>query len=171
MRQQKTITGSKQGIVLIASILTPSIGPDNIDDENWIIIFTCVRFSICKETKLKEFHFKFIHRIAVTKKELHKCGIKKMMSVHNCWEQDSNYWLITWFKLDMYLISFIFYSLVVWLVTNPALYYPLDKNDEMVCLWEANIQKTSYIFPEEHLEYEGVCVVKLTKVNIVFNSA
>ena len=32
--------------------------------------------NICKETKLKEFQFKFIHRILVTKKELCKYSIK-----------------------------------------------------------------------------------------------
>ena len=32
--------------------------------------------NICKETKLKEFQFKLIHRIVVTKKELHRYGIR-----------------------------------------------------------------------------------------------
>ena len=69
----------------------------------------------------------------------------------------------------MYFISIIFYSLVVWLVTNAALYYPFIKND-VVRLWIADIQDTPNITVEEHLKYEGVCVVKLTKVTIVFNS-
>ena len=47
----------------------------NLDEEKWSGIFNSVR-DISKENKMKEFHFKFIHRIIVTKKELHKLGIK-----------------------------------------------------------------------------------------------
>ena len=32
---------------------------------------------ICKENKLREFQFKFLHRIVVTKKELFRFGIKQ----------------------------------------------------------------------------------------------
>ena len=37
------------------------------DKTNWKKIFTSVR-KVCKENKLREFHFKFIHRVVVTKK-------------------------------------------------------------------------------------------------------
>jgi len=40
-----------------------------LDGETWKKIFTSLK-NICKETKLKEFQFKCIHRIVVTKKEL-----------------------------------------------------------------------------------------------------
>ena len=45
--------------------------------------------SICKETKLKEFQFKLIHRIVVTKKELHRYGIKTGDECLYCGEKDS----------------------------------------------------------------------------------
>jgi len=45
--------------------------------------------NICKETKLKEFQFKLIHRIVVTKKELHRCGIKADDEYLYCGKKDS----------------------------------------------------------------------------------
>ena len=45
--------------------------------------------NICKETKLKEFQFKLIHRIVVTKKELHRYGIKTDDECLYCGEKDS----------------------------------------------------------------------------------
>ena len=39
-------------------------------------IFKSLR-TVCKETKLREFQFKFIHRTVVTKGELSKYGIKR----------------------------------------------------------------------------------------------
>ena len=47
----------------------------SLSEEKWEKIFTSLK-KICKETKLKEFHFKLIHRIMVTKKELFGFGIK-----------------------------------------------------------------------------------------------
>ena len=47
-----------------------------VSDDDWqTIIFKSLK-TICKENKLKELHFKFIHRIIITKKELHTFGIK-----------------------------------------------------------------------------------------------
>ena len=43
----------------------------------------------CKENKLKEFHFKFIHRITVTKKELCRFGIKDDDECLYCGDPDS----------------------------------------------------------------------------------
>ena len=54
----------------------------------WKKIFASLK-NICKETKLKEFQFKFIHRIIVTKKELCKYGIKTDDECLYCGEQDS----------------------------------------------------------------------------------
>ena len=51
-------------------------------------IFASLR-NICKETKLKEFQFKFIHRIIVTKKELCKYGIKTDDECLYCGEHNS----------------------------------------------------------------------------------
>ena len=44
---------------------------------------------ICKENRLKEYPFKFIHRIIITKKELHRFGIKADDNCLCCGEQDS----------------------------------------------------------------------------------
>ena len=41
----------------------------------WQSVYTSVK-SISKEMKLREFNFKFLHRIIVTKKELSRYGIK-----------------------------------------------------------------------------------------------
>ena len=61
----------------------------SLDENAWKKkIFTCLK-SICKETKLKEFQFKLIHRIVVTKKELHRYGIKADDECLYCGEKDS----------------------------------------------------------------------------------
>ena len=44
---------------------------------------------INRENKLREFHFKFLHRIAVTKKELCRFGIIDDSECLYCGEQDS----------------------------------------------------------------------------------
>ena len=69
-----------------------SLGNNN----NWYIphkltvvkIFKITR-KLCKETKLKEFLFKFIHRIVVTKRELFKYGIKSDDECYFYGENDS----------------------------------------------------------------------------------
>ena len=51
------------------------------DENAWKKIFTSLK-SICKETKLKEFQFKLIHRIVVTKKDCFiDMVLKRMMNV------------------------------------------------------------------------------------------
>ena len=47
----------------------------SVNKESWSKIFKLLK-TTCKETKLKEFQFKLIHRIVVTKKELFRFGIK-----------------------------------------------------------------------------------------------
>ena len=51
-------------------------------------IFTSLK-SACKETKLKEFQFKLIHTIVVSKTELHRYGIKTNDECLYCGEKDS----------------------------------------------------------------------------------
>ena len=46
-----------------------------LDEDSWCRIFKSVE-KVCKENKLKEFHFKSLHRIIVTKRDLFKFGIK-----------------------------------------------------------------------------------------------
>ena len=60
----------------------------SVDDDSWTKIFKSLR-KVCKETKLKEFQFKLIHRIVVTKKELFKYGIKDDDKCLYCGERDS----------------------------------------------------------------------------------
>ena len=48
----------------------------SLDEGTWEKIFTSLK-TVCRETKLKEFQYKLIHRIVVTKKEL-----RKMMNVY-----------------------------------------------------------------------------------------
>ena len=47
----------------------------SLNDDHWDKIFKSLR-TICRETKLREFQFKFIHRTVVIKGELFKYGIK-----------------------------------------------------------------------------------------------
>ena len=60
----------------------------SLNDEHWTKIFKTTR-KLCKETELKEFQFKFIHRIVVTKRELFKYGIKTDGECCFCGERDS----------------------------------------------------------------------------------
>ena len=47
----------------------------SLDDDHRDKFFKSLR-TICRETKLREFHFKFIHRTVMTEEELFKYGIK-----------------------------------------------------------------------------------------------
>ena len=60
----------------------------SIDTENWTNFFLMAS-KTCKENKLKEFQFKFIHRIVITKKELFRYGINTDSDCINCGEPDS----------------------------------------------------------------------------------
>lgn len=64
---------------------TKSINPVN---STWKEIFILGRRS-CKENKLREFNFKFIYRIIVTRKELFRFKIKDDGNCINCGEADS----------------------------------------------------------------------------------
>ena len=59
-----------------------------LDENVWKKNFTSLK-NICKETKLKEFQLKLIHRIVVTKKELRRYGIKADDECLYCGEKDS----------------------------------------------------------------------------------
>ena len=43
----------------------------------------------CRENSVREFHFKYIHRIVVTKKELFRCNIKSDSNCIYCGDLDS----------------------------------------------------------------------------------
>ena len=59
-----------------------------LDENAWEKNFTSLK-SVCKETKLKDFQFKLIHRIVVAKKALHRYGIEADDECLYCGEQDS----------------------------------------------------------------------------------
>ena len=77
----KTHTGGHTG---------PKIWSENLslNEEHWGKIFKSLR-TVCKETRLREFQFKFIHRTVVTKGELFKYGIKPDDECCFCGEKDS----------------------------------------------------------------------------------
>ena len=60
----------------------------HLDGVAWKRIFNYLK-NICKESKLKEFQFKFIYRIVVTKKELFRYGIKTDDECLYCGDHDS----------------------------------------------------------------------------------
>ena len=60
----------------------------HMNENSWKKAFTSLK-NLCKETKLKEFQFKLIHRIIVTKKELCLFGIKADVDCLYCGEKDS----------------------------------------------------------------------------------
>ena len=69
-------------------------GPQKRDDyfstkkDMWKKSFVSLK-TLCKEPKLKEFQFKFIHRIIATKRELFRYGIQSDDDCVYCGEQDS----------------------------------------------------------------------------------
>ena len=60
----------------------------HLDGEARKEIFNSLK-NTCKEPKLKEFQFKFIRRIVVTKKDLFRYGIKTDDECFYCGEHDS----------------------------------------------------------------------------------
>ena len=60
----------------------------SINSDTWGKIFKSLK-NICKDTKLKEFQFKLIHRIIVTNKELFRFAIKPDDKCLYCGDKDS----------------------------------------------------------------------------------
>ena len=60
----------------------------SINKDSWTSIFKSLK-NICKETRLREFQFKLIHRIVITRKELFKFGIKTDDECLHCGDKDS----------------------------------------------------------------------------------
>ena len=72
----------------------PHTGPErwskdlSMNKESWNEIFKANTL-VCKDTKLREFQYKLIHRIVVTKRELFRYGISTDDVCINCGEPDS----------------------------------------------------------------------------------
>ena len=60
----------------------------NLNFAEWRHIINLAK-EICRESKLKEFHYKFLHRIIVTKKELCRFGIRQDSDCLYCGKEDS----------------------------------------------------------------------------------
>ena len=60
----------------------------SIIKDSWTSIFKSLK-NVCQETRLKEFRFKLIHRIVITRKELFKFGIKTDDECLYCGNKDS----------------------------------------------------------------------------------
>jgi len=60
----------------------------SINKDSWTSIFKSLK-NICKETRIKEFQFKLIHRIVITRKELFIFGIKADDECLYCGGKDS----------------------------------------------------------------------------------
>ena len=58
------------------------------NDIHWKNYFKQIKF-MCKEIKLKEFYFKLVHRILVSKKELHLFGVSNNSKCTYCGQPDS----------------------------------------------------------------------------------
>ena len=58
------------------------------NDILWKNYFKQIKF-MCKENKLKEFYFKLVHRILVSKKELHLFGVSNNSNCTSCGQPDS----------------------------------------------------------------------------------
>ena len=58
------------------------------NDIHWKNYFKQIKF-MCKENKLKEFYFKLVHRILVSKKELHLFGVSNNSNCTYCGQPDS----------------------------------------------------------------------------------
>ena len=81
-------------LLLVKKHQSPHPGPERwerdipIDTVHWTDVFKTAS-EACRENKLKEFQFKFIHRIVITKKELFRYGINTDSDCIYCGEPDS----------------------------------------------------------------------------------
>lgn len=81
-------------LLLVKKHQSPHTGPERwnrdilMDRKDWTDVFKMV-LKTCKENKLREFQFKFIHRIVITKKELFRYGINPDSDCIYCGEPDS----------------------------------------------------------------------------------
>ena len=69
--------------------LAPHVGvKTSINKESWPSIFKSLK-NVCKETRRKEFQFKLIHRIVITKRNYSRFGIKTDDECLYCGNKDS----------------------------------------------------------------------------------
>ena len=91
---------------------------------NWPCYFSNLK-TICKETKLIEFYYKFLHRIITTKKELYHFDIESNNDCLYCNESDS----IVHTFIDCYLSKSFFSHVLEWFNTKHATSYSLSSKE------------------------------------------
>ena len=72
-------------LVIALSKWEQDLSSNDIHWENYFKQIKCM----CKENKLKEFYFKLVHRILVSKKELHLFGVSNNSNCTYCGQPDS----------------------------------------------------------------------------------
>ena len=94
---------------------------------NWPCYFSKLK-AICKETKLREFYYKSVHRIIATKKELYHFDIENNNDCLYCNESDS----ISHTFIDCYLSKSVFSHVLGWFNSEHAsdlpIHSPLTEN-------------------------------------------
>ena len=95
-----------------------------LNENNWCQLFKSIP-KLCQEQKLREFQFKFIHRIVVTRKKLFKFRIKPNSDCIYCGEEDS---IEHTFKDCSFTKSFIEKTLEWFNNTNKCNFTPSEKD-------------------------------------------
>ena len=87
---QEISTNCSRPKLILKNKLAPCAGVKNLSlpKDSWSKIFKSLK-NVCKDTKLKEFQFKFIHRVVITKKELFRFGITTDDECLYCGDKDS----------------------------------------------------------------------------------
>ena len=97
-----------------------------IDTENWTDVFKMAS-KTCKENKLKEFQFKLIHRIVITKKELFRYGINTDSDCIYCGEPDS----INHTYIDCEFTKTFAYKVINWFNTENGSNFKSDTKETL----------------------------------------
>ena len=110
--------------------VTKATGPRKWEHEiqrmnlNWPCYFSKLKL-ICKESKLREFYYKFLHRIIVTKKELYCFGIESNKDCLYCNESDS----IGHTFIDCHQSKYFFKHVLEWFNSEHATSYSLSTEE------------------------------------------
>ena len=101
------------------------MGTRNSTDEFELALLFSKLKLICKESKLREFYYKFLHRIIVTKKELYCFGIESNKDCLYCNESDS----IGHTFIDCHQSKYFFKHVLEWFNSELARISELARSD------------------------------------------
>ena len=111
--------------------VTKATGPRKWEHETqWMNLDWSCYFSklvICKESKLREFYYKFLHRIIATKKELYCFGIESNKDCLYCNESDS----IGHTFIDYHQSKYFFKHVLEWFNSEHATSYSLSTEENI----------------------------------------